>query len=201
MKDVHLLSLGFLYIFVLGTIISMKQKLIILSDLWGKKKSDWVNNYTELLSPIFNVVFYDSCDLGEIDVTDYSEKAIHEQFINGGIDTAVTNLLEKEKEEITVLAFSFGGSIAWKAGLKGLNIVNFFAVSSSRLRYEIIKPNCAIHLWFGGLDNYRPALNWFKKLSITEFTILKNDGHNLYTSSECILSLCNKIITHPPATF
>ena len=179
----------------------MKQKLILLSDLWGKQKSAWVNNYIELLSPKFDVVFYDSCDLGEIDLVDYSEKSIHEQFVNGGIDTAVTNLLEKEKGKVSVLSFSIGGTIAWKAGLKGLKIANFFAVSSTRLRNEIAKPNCAIYLCFGSLDNYRPEIDWFKKLSITGFTIHKNEGHNLYTSSEFILFLCNKIITHPPANF
>ncbi len=179
----------------------MKQKIIILSDLWGKGKSDWVNNYVELLRPTFDVVLYDSCVLGEIDLTNYSKKSIHEQFVHGGVDIAVANLLEKEKGEITVLAFSIGGTVAWKAGLKGLKIVNFFAVSSTRLRYEEVKPNCAIHLYFGALDNYHPALDWFKKLSITEFTILKNEWHNLYTSSEFISFLSNKIITHPPVTF
>ncbi len=179
----------------------MKQKIIILSDLWGEQKSAWVNNYIELLSPHFDIVYFDCCTLGEIDLTDYSEKAIHEHFVKGGIDTAVTNLLEKEKGGITVLSFSVGGTIAWKAALKGLKIANFFAVSSTRLRYEIAKSNCPIYLYFGGLDNYRPSFDWFEKLSITEFTIRKNDGHDLYTSSEFILFLCNKIITHPPAIF
>lgn len=179
----------------------MKQKLIILSDLWGKQKSAWVNNYIELLSPTFDIVYYDCCALGEIDLTGSLENAIHEQFVNGGIDTAVTNLLEKEKGEVTVLSFSVGGSIAWKAGLKGLNIDNFFAVSSTRLRYETEKPNCPIYLYFGDLDNNRPAFDWFKKLSIAEFTIRKNDGHELYTSSEFVLFLCNKIITHHRANF
>ncbi len=166
----------------------------MLSDLWGKQKSAWVNSYMELLSPTFEIIYYDSCTLGEINLINYSENAIHQQFINGGIDTAVTNLLEKEKREITILAFSIGGTIAWKAGLKGLKISNFFAVSSTRLRYETAKPNCPIYLCFGDLDNYRPAAGWFKGLAVANFYTLNNETHHLYKNEICIKLICDKLI-------
>jgi hypothetical protein len=33
----------------------MKPRLIILSDLWGKEKSDWVSNYVALLKDMFEI--------------------------------------------------------------------------------------------------------------------------------------------------
>ena len=50
----------------------MKPKLIILSDLWGKEKSNWVSDYVELLKNKFEIQYYDCCDLGGIDKTDYT---------------------------------------------------------------------------------------------------------------------------------
>jgi len=34
----------------------MKRQLIILSDLWGFQKSEWIKYYTELLEPHFNII-------------------------------------------------------------------------------------------------------------------------------------------------
>ena len=56
--------------------------------------------------------------------------------MNSGIEIAVQTLLNKEKGEIKILAFSVGGTIAWKAALKGLKVSDLVAVSSNRLRYE-----------------------------------------------------------------
>jgi hypothetical protein len=51
----------------------MKPRLIILSDLWGKEKSEWVKGYIEILESEFDIKFYDCCELGEVDKGDYSE--------------------------------------------------------------------------------------------------------------------------------
>ena len=75
----------------------MNPKLVILSDLWGEKKSDWTKQYIKLLSDSFEVFYYDSCQLAEIDTTDYTEENLHKQFVDGGIDKAVENLLKLEK--------------------------------------------------------------------------------------------------------
>lgn len=175
----------------------MKPRLVILSDLWGELKSDWVSKYIELLRPTFDIVYYDCCELGNIDSTDYSETRIHEQFLNGGIDATVNSLLEKEKGYISVLSFSIGGTIAWKAGLKGLNIVTLFAISSTRLRYESSKPNCFIQLFYGDLDKHRPDDTWFKKLGSIDFSIFKNETHDLYMNKNNVIQICDKIISTP----
>lgn len=170
----------------------MKPRLIILSDLWGKEKSAWVSGYVELLNDKFEIQYYDCCDLGGIDKKNYTEENLHSQFVNGGIEKAVANLLKAEKNQIDVLAFSIGGTIAWKSALKGLNVRRLFAVSSTRLRYENEMPNGIIKGYYGENDNNKPSKNWFEKYSIN-FDIIKNKEHNFYTEKEFAISICAEI--------
>ena len=102
--------------------INRKPKLIILSDLWGREKSGWVDFYIERLQNNYSITYYDCCELGGIDKTSYTEQDLHHQFIDGGIETAVTNLLANEKDEVSILAFSIGGVIVRKAALLGLKV-------------------------------------------------------------------------------
>jgi hypothetical protein len=171
----------------------MKPRLIILSDLWGKEKSDWVSDYVELLKDNFEIQYYDCCELGEIDKTNYTEGNLHSQFVTGGIEKAVENLLKAEKNQVDILAFSVGGTIAWKAALEGLNVQNLFAVSSTRLRYENEIPNGGIKLYFGENDSNKPSENWFEKHSIN-FEIIKNKEHDFYTGKEFATLICSEIL-------
>lgn len=169
------------------------EKLIILSDLWGIEKSDWVNYYSKLLENYFEIKFYDCCDLGDIDKSEYSEKKLHQQFINGGIERAVKTLIQKEKEINNVLGFSVGGTIAWKAGLSGLRIQRLFAISSTLLRYENKKPSGIIELHFGENDRFKPDSDWFHRLEIKESFYI-NEGHDFYRKKEIAEAVCNNII-------
>lgn len=171
----------------------MKPRLIILSDLWGKEKSDWVSAYVELLKNKFEIQYYDCGKLGEIDKTNYTEESLHSQFVNGGIEKAVANLLKAEKNQIDILAFSIGGTIAWKSALRGLNVGKLFAVSSTRLRYEDKIPKGTIKLYYGENDSNKPANNWFEKHSI-DFEIIKNKEHDFYTKKEFATSICKEIL-------
>ena len=139
----------------------------------------------------FDIEFYDCCELGNIDKTYYNEKNLHSQFVNGGIEKAVENLLKIEKGQIDVLAFSIGGTIVWKAALKGLNVRKLFAVSSTRLRYENEIPNGVIKLYYGGNDNNKPNEDWLKKGSV-DFAILKNRDHSFYIEKDFIASICGE---------
>ncbi len=171
----------------------MKPKLIILSDLWGKEKSDWISGYVELLTDKFEIHYYDCCELGNVSKVDYAEVVLHNQFVNSGIEKAVNNLLNIEKEKIDILAFSIGGTIAWKAILKGLNVEKLVAVSSTRLRYENEIPNCGVKLYFGEDDSNKPNEDWLKKRTV-DFEILKNKDHNFYAEKDFIVSICNEIL-------
>mgnify|MGYP006385734565 FL=1 len=171
----------------------MKPRLIILSDLWGKEKSAWVSDYIELLNNKFEIQYYDCCELGEIDKTNYTEENLHSQFINGGIEKAVENLLKTEKNQIDILAFSIGGTIAWKAALMGLNVRSLFVVSSTRLRYEDEIPNGTIKLYYGENDSNKPSNDWFEKHSI-DFEIIKNKEHDFFTKNDSSTLICNEIL-------
>lgn len=171
----------------------MKPRLIIISDLWGREKSNWVSDYEELLKDKFEIQYYDCCELGGIDKTDYTEENLHSQFVNGGIEKAVENLLKAEKNQINILAFSVGGTIAWKAALQGLNTNSLLAASSTRLRYETKVPDCNIRLYFGERDSSKPDKDWFEKHAI-DFEILKNKEHDFYTEKDCTTSICKAFL-------
>jgi dienelactone hydrolase len=161
--------------------------------LWGKEKSSWVSDYVELLKDKFEIQYYDCCELGGIDKTEYTEENLHGQFVNGGIEKAVENLLKAEKNQINILAFSVGGTIAWKAALKGLNANSFLAVSSTRLRYETKVPDCKVRLYFGERDSSKPSKDWFEKHSI-DFEIIKSKEHDFYTEKDCTTSICKSFL-------
>ncbi|MEN0049065.1 MAG: alpha/beta hydrolase [Bacteroidota bacterium] len=157
----------------------MKPRLLLLSDLWGREKADWTTTYLKELSPYFECQYYDCCELGGIDKSVYEQEQLHQQFVHGGIEQAVENLLDLEQEKVCILAFSVGGTIAWKAALKGLPIQQLWAISATRLRYETERPDIPIHLIYGAKDDYRPSLDWFDKMKV-DYEIVAAQGHNLY---------------------
>ncbi|MTI31205.1 alpha/beta hydrolase, partial [Xanthovirga aplysinae] len=148
----------------------------------------WITSYVEALKSTFEVKSYDCCILGEVDKSEFSEHDLHQHFVNGGIEIAVKKLLKLEPQEINILAFSIGGTIAWKAGLEGLKINHLFAVSSTRLRLETKKPNCPVKLYYGEKDSFRPNKEWLNKLNLS-YKIWENKEHQMYKE----LAVGNKI--------
>ncbi|MFA8434293.1 MAG: hypothetical protein ACEPOZ_07230 [Marinifilaceae bacterium] len=178
----------------------MKPRLLLLSDLWGKSKSAWKSLYLDVLATEFDIQYYDCCVLGKINTTDIKEEVLHTQYVNHGIETAVENLLKLETGTIDILAFSIGGSIAWKAGIRGLKIRNLYAVSSTRLRFETETPDCSINLWYGEKDSFRPNSKWLKKLKI-DCKIEKAGDHLIYTDKDFSERVCEKIIENHKSKF
>ena len=170
-----------------------KPRLLLLSDLWGKEKSDWISFYTEILEQHFELKYYDCCELGNIDKSIYSEENLHQQFVNGGIEIAVEKLSQEETATINILGFSIGGLIAWQAGNSGLKIENLIAISSTRLRYETQKPSAMITLYFGKNDKFKPDDNWFDNLDLKE-NLFPNENHEFYQKKEIAAIICNQII-------
>lgn len=171
----------------------MKPRLIVLSDLWGSDNVEWLKEYQLLLNSIFEITFYDCCKLGEVDRSNVDESAIHAQFVQNGIDLAVENLLLLETEEINVLAFSIGGTIAWKAGLKGLHINKLFAISSTRLRYEMEKPDAFVKLYYGSQDSHKPSHEWLERMDV-DFRIIQAQGHQLYEDPKQARKICSDLV-------
>lgn len=171
----------------------MKQRLVVLSDIWGGENNAWFESYRQELSPYFELREYDSRELGEIPVNINTEKEIHEQFLKDGIEKAVTNLLEKEKKATWVLAFSVGGTIAWKAALHGMPIQKLIAVSSTRLRKEYQKPNGVIDLFYGENDLNRPMDEWFEAMQLAP-TIFARADHELYKDEKFAQQILTDIL-------
>jgi len=169
-------------------------RLIILSDLWGLEHACWMSYYTEFLNDFYEIVCYDCCDLGRIDKTVAKQEELHLQFISGGCDTSVDSLLQKEQGGVDVIGFSIGGYIAWKASFAGLKIRQLFAISSTRLRYEIRKPSIAVELFYGEKDIYKPPNSWFQLLDI-EKHVYADEEHLCYQKREIAADICARIVT------
>jgi len=170
----------------------MKPEIIILSDLWGKRKSEWVEYYEQILSKNYEVKFYDSCDLGLIDTSRYDDKFIHSQFVEFGIKNGAKRLLEIETQPKIYIGCSVGGAIIWQAALKGLPIEKLITVSATRIRTEVKKPECPMKLYFGEDDPYRPLDEWYEALGIHDFFVLKGH-HDIYKKLSTIKQILRSL--------
>ena len=146
-----------------------------------------------MLESTFEVVFYDSCALAEVDLSTYTEKALHHQFTNGGIDRAVHALDKLENGASHILAFSIGGTIAWKLALRRRTIQSLTCISSTRLRKETIRPQNLIQLYYGGLDPYKPDITWLAAMKL-DYAICTYGDHGIYTDRTFAKKVCHKII-------
>ena len=97
----------------------------------------------------YDIVFYDCQELANINLTIENHENLHAEFVNDGIDTAVNHLLKKEKIPSHYLAFSMGGTIAYKAGILGLPIKSLYAISSTRVRFQKEIPSFSTKFLFG----------------------------------------------------
>lgn len=169
-------------------------RLIILSDLWGNSNTIWSQN----LIPYFNIAYYDSRQLARLPSDLNSEKEIHQYFIQTGIYLAVQNICTIEKEPVHILGFSIGGLIAWKAALLGLKADRLFCISSTRLRFENLKPPTSIFLYFGANDENNPSDDWFDHHKIAPH-LEPHQNHSVYLNQKFLDFLLNQmsILKHP----
>ncbi|WP_047246323.1 hypothetical protein [Maribacter thermophilus] len=171
----------------------MTQRLVIVSDMWGAKKGLWITSYLGYLQQYFDITFYDSQQLANLDLAVQTEKNVHEAFLNGGIDTAVSHLLKKEKTPSYYLAFSTGGTIVWNAAKKGLPVKSLYCISATRIRLDNSKPNVPFSLLYGGNDSNRPSEVWASNLGI-EMEVQPNFGHTLYEDEKIIKKVCLSLL-------
>ncbi len=171
----------------------MAEKLVVISDMWGVKKGLWITSYLGYLQQYYDIVFYDAQQLANLDLTIKSEENLHNAFVEGGIDTAVAHLMKKETAASHYLAFSTGGTIAWKAALKGLPMKSLYTVSATRVRLENLKPDCKTTLVYGENDRFRPEQAWSEKLDL-EMEVVPNFGHECYTDEKIIGKVCKDLL-------
>ncbi len=165
-----------------------KKRLIILSDLWGLDGKTWIQAYVNRLSRDFDVYCYDCCQLAQIP-TGKDQQTRHDQFINGGIQKAVEQLLSFETQPIHILGFSIGGTIAWKFAIKSKVVESLFCLSSTRLRKETIRPEAQVRLYYGADDMHKPSTQWLNAMAV-KHQIFNGKNHNFYSvNAECISML------------
>lgn len=138
-----------------------------------------MNYYKEILEPHFELHFLDCCELGQIDLSRKDETAIHQQFVSKGIDLASQKLVDSHPSTAGIIAFSIGGTIAWKAIRKGLQLDLYYAISATRLRYENESIDAAYKLFYCENDIYKPTSEWFNKME-TPYEILADSAHTFY---------------------
>lgn len=155
-----------------------KPRVLILSDLWGFSKTAWYPPFEESLEDYFDIDFQDSRALAGIGDIPLEERAIHNQFVNGGIEEAVKTLCRQGNSYEALLGVSVGGVIGWKAILKGLNANRLYAISATRLRFETEKPQCPVKLYFGENDPFSPDDTWEESMGVELLRLMQ--GHNLY---------------------
>ena len=154
--------------------------LIILSDLWGFEEAPWLKLYRAKLEKNYEIHWLDSRRLAGIDQGLETEDEIHQQFVDSGIDRAVEVLKNHPVKYASVIGFSVGGLIAWKAALVGSKFKSLIAISSTRLRKEIQKPFIPISLFYGEEDSNRPTPQWFEHMNLTPYILA--GGHDIYQS-------------------
>lgn len=171
----------------------MAEKLVIVSDMWGARKGLWITSYLGYLQQYFDITFYDSQQLANLDLAVNSEENIQNAFVHGGIDTAVAHLLKKEQQPCHYLAFSTGGTIVWNAAKKGLPVRSLYAVSSTRIRTQNNKPDAPVTLLYGANDTFRPEDAWADALGV-DMEIVPNYGHAMYSDEKVITKVCMDLL-------
>jgi len=171
----------------------MVKKLVIVSDMWGAKKGLWITSYLGYLQQYFDITFYDSQQLANLDILIQTEENVHNAFLEGGTETAASHLLKKETEPCYYLAFSTGATIVWEAAKKGLPVKLLYGVSPTRIRKKNNRPNIPYQLVYGANDEFRPSDDWADMLGV-EMEVLSNYGHTLYTDDKIIQKVCMELL-------
>ena len=171
----------------------MAKRLVILSDMWGAKRSMWITSYLAYLQPYFDIVFYDCRQLANIDVPMNTREHIYKAFVEGGMELAVHHLLKKETEPAHYLTFCAGGTIAFDGALRGLPVESLYAISPIDLQSFEEIPSCPISVVFGDHDTDIPDYLWADSRGIRMKRIEKY-GHELYSDDKVITMICQDLL-------
>lgn len=171
----------------------MAERLVILSDIWGSKKGLWITSYLGYLQQHYDIVYYDTQQLSDIEVLIHSHENLYEAFLNGGLDTAVAHILKKESIPSHYLTFGAGGNIAWRGALRGLPVKSLYAVAPFNVHIENNKPACPVNLVYGENDEQIPSMEWAAMMEIPVETVPKF-GRELYSDEKIIRMICLELL-------
>ena len=168
--------------------------------MWGAKKGLWITSYLGYLQQYFQIVYYDSQELADLDLTIHTPENLCQAFVKGGYSTAVAHLLSKEKTPSHYLTFCAGGTIAWSAALQGLPMKSLYAISPLWMHRQEEKPDVPVKLLFGEYQENRPVQQWADELGVP-MEIMPQFGQTLYSDEKIISKVCRELlesVTHKP---
>jgi pimeloyl-ACP methyl ester carboxylesterase len=171
----------------------MAEKLVILSDMWGSKKGLWITSYLGYLQQYFDIQFHDTQQLADVDLVVCTPENLYKAFQNGGMDTAVAQLLNKEKKPCHYLTFCAGGTVVWNAVLQGLPIKSLYAISPIDLPLDAPKPDFPVRLLYGANDTALPSEEWAASKGVS-LEVLPDYGHELYSDEMIIQKVCLSLL-------
>ncbi|WP_297760929.1 hypothetical protein [uncultured Muriicola sp.] len=171
----------------------MAEKLVILSDMWGSKKGLWITSYLGYLQQYFDIQYYDTQHLAGVDLVVCTPENLFEAFQNGGMDTAVAQLLNKENKPCHYLTFCAGGTVVWNAALQGLPMKSLYAISPIDLPLNAAKPDCPVRLLHGEKDKGLPTEEWAASKGVS-LEILPKYGHGLYSDEKIVQKVCLSLL-------
>ncbi|MDF0707980.1 hypothetical protein [Flagellimonas okinawensis] len=171
----------------------MAEKLVVISDKWGAKKGLWIASYFGYLQQYYDIVFHDCQQLGNVDVSIFSEENIDKAFNEGGVERAVSNLIRKESEPAHFLAFGTGAAVTYKAVLKGLPAKSVTAISALGIENEDQLLSADVDLIYGECDKLKPGLGWAKSVG-AKLRIVPNFGHSLYSDEKIISDISLELL-------
>lgn len=169
------------------------KSLLLLSDMWGQRQWQWLALYEQALQVHFQVQRLDVCTLGHLNTSIYESDTLHQQFLDGGITQAVNELLKFQAPNLYIIAFSIGGTIAWKAMEKGLQVKQCYAVSATRLRYETTPAKYPTKLFYGNNDPFRPNDIWLKNINLS-YKLFPDQAHECYKNSKIAAAITHDFI-------
>lgn len=113
---------------------------------------------------------------------------LHDHLFNaGGMDQARKSLLGQCAKADIAIGFSAGGTVLWQACLAGFSCPNLVCLSSTRLRYETIRPAARTHVLFDAADPSIPQAPRLRSLA-DSYSVAGMQGHDAYCDPSSILS-------------
>lgn len=171
----------------------MAERLVILSDLWGAKKGLWIASYLGYLQQYFDIVYYDTSQLADLETGMLKPEDLNDAFDKGGLKRAVRALMAKETTPSHYLTFCAGGTVVWNAARKGLPVRSLYAVSPLYLHRETEAPDCQVTLVYGEYMDRRPSRDWALKLG-APMEVIPRFGKTMYSDEKIIQKVCRDLL-------
>ena len=171
----------------------MSERLVILSDLWGPRKGLWITSYLGYLQQYFDISYYDTSQLADLDVSHPTAMSLTTAINEGGLERAVKNLVAKERQPAHYLAFCAGGTVVWNAVRKGLQAKSIYAISPMNLHREAEGSKCPVKVLYGEYMDDKPSSNWAAQTGVT-LEVVPRFGREMYSDEKVIQKVCQELL-------